>query len=40
MVKIGSGTAEILIDIEFVWLVVGGGGDVLKSFSCQTHFLS
>ena len=38
LVKIGSGTAEILMtdDIEFV---VGGGGGV-KSFSCQTQLFS
>ena len=35
MVKIGSGTAEILMTLSF-WWVVGG----LKGFLCQTQLLS
>ena len=43
LVKIGSGTAEILLTLSLCGWVGGGGGGGgggLKSFSCHTQLLS
>ena len=40
MVKIGSGTAEILMTLSLCGGGGGGGGGGVKSFSCQPQLLT